>query len=136
MQGVGYLVIADRFSGWPHIVASLSGAEDFARALIIYFSTHACLSNSVRTVAQSSAPMRLPPCWNAGASDTTYPPSPTRPRTAEVAVKSMKRLLTLKMTKNGDISNEAAVAGLVQYRNTPDPQSGISLAEVVFGRPI
>ena len=29
MRGIGYLVIVDRFSGWPHIVASKSGAKGF-----------------------------------------------------------------------------------------------------------
>ena len=39
LRETGYLVIVDRFSGWSHIVASLSGARGFCRALLSYFST-------------------------------------------------------------------------------------------------
>ena len=38
-RGMGYLVIVDRFSGWPHIVASLSGVKGFKRALLQYFES-------------------------------------------------------------------------------------------------
>ena len=39
LRGTGYLVIVDRFSRWSRIVASLSGARCFRRALLSYFST-------------------------------------------------------------------------------------------------
>ena len=51
-------------------------------------------------------------------------------------MKSMKRLLTSKTDVNGTMDTEAVAAGLLQYRNTPDPCSGLSPAQVVFGRPI
>ena len=35
---------------------------------------------------------------------------------------------------NGDIDSEAYVRAILQFRNTPDSDSGLSPAEVVFGR--
>lgn len=37
--GIGYIVIVDRFSGWPHIVSSKLGAKGFITALLSYFAT-------------------------------------------------------------------------------------------------
>ena len=48
----------------------------------------------------------------------------------------MKRLLLDNVDDKGDIDTEVFVRAILQYRNTPDPDSGISPAEVVFGRPL
>ena len=53
---------------------------------------------------------------------------------AEVAVKSMKRLLTAHTDRQGGIDTEAVAAGLLQYRNTPDRETGMSSAQIVFGQ--
>ena len=55
---------------------------------------------------------------------------------AEVAVKSMKRLLQDIITVNGDLDSDAYTCAVLQYRNTPDPDNGISPAQILFGRPI
>ena len=51
-----------------------------------------------------------------------------------VAVKAMKRLLLDNVCPNGDVDSEAYVRALLQFRNTPDADSGLSPAVVVFGR--
>ena len=138
VRGVGYLVIVDRFSGWPHIVASLSGAKGFARALVAYFATFGVpeelsTDGGPEFIAKETA--ALLDRWGIRhrLSSAYHPSSNGR---AEVAVKSMKRLLTSKTDVNGGLDTEAVAAGLLQYRNTPDPSSGLSPAQVVFGRPI
>ena len=138
MRGVGYLVVVDRFSGWPHVVASLSGAKGFARALVAYFATFGVpeeLSTDGGPEFSATETAALLDRWGVKhrLSSAYHPSSNGR---AEVAVKSMKRLLTSKTDVNGGIDNEAVAAGLLQYRNTPDPTSGLSPAQVVFGRPI
>ena len=55
---------------------------------------------------------------------------------AEVAVKSMKRLLQDIITVNGDLDSDAYTRAVLQYCNTPDPDNGISPAQILFGRPI
>ena len=138
VRGVGYLIIVDRFSGWPHVVASLSGAHGFTRALVTYFSTFGVpdeLSTDGGPEFSAKETAVLLERWGIRhrLSSAYHPSSNGR---AEVAVKSMKRLLTSKTDNNGGLDTEAVAAGLLQYRNTPDPQSGLSPAQVVFGRPI
>ena len=139
VRGVGYLVIVDRFSGWPHIVASLSGAKGFARALVEYFSTFGVpdelSSDGGPEFSGKETAAALLVRWGVRhrLSSAYHPSSNGR---AEVAVKSMKRLSTSKTESNGGLDTEAVAAGLLQYRNTPDPSSGMSPAQVVFGRPI
>ena len=55
---------------------------------------------------------------------------------AEVAVKSMKRLLSDNVTASGDLNTDMFTRAILQFRNTPDPENGISPAEVIFGRPL
>ena len=55
---------------------------------------------------------------------------------AEVAVKSAKRMLRANVSPNGDLNNDSFLRALLQLRNTPDPDCGMSPAEVVFGRPL
>ena len=135
-RGTSYLVIVDRFSGWPHIVASRSGAAGFGRALVNYFASYGVpeeLSSDGGpefTAKETAALLRR---WGVHhrVSSAYHPRSNGR---AEVAVKSMKRLLTSHTTADGDLATEAVAAGLLTYRNTPDAETGLSPAQIVFGR--
>ena len=51
-----------------------------------------------------------------------------------MAVKAMKRLLTDNIGPNGELDTESYVRAILQFRNTPDPDSGLSPAQVLFGR--
>ena len=53
---------------------------------------------------------------------------------AEVGVKSMKRLLQCSSRADGALDEDSIVAGLLQYRNTPEPTTGMSPAIILFGR--
>ena len=55
---------------------------------------------------------------------------------AEIAVKSMKRLLQENVSLTGEISTEGYTRAMLQFRNTPDPINGKSPAQIVFGRPL
>ena len=136
MRGVGYLVVVDRFSGWPHLVASLSGAKGFAKAILNYFATFGApqeisTDGGPEFVAKETAALFQRWGVHHRLSSAYHPQSNGR---AEVAVKSMKRLLTAHTDSHGGIDTEAAAAGLLQYRNTPDPEIGLSPAQIVFGR--
>ena len=66
-------------------------------------------------------------------SSVAFPHSNCR---AEVAVKTVKRLITGSTGPNGTIDTDEFAAAMLQYRNTPDPETKMSPASVIFGRPI
>ena len=64
-------------------------------------------------------------------SSAHYPQSNGR---AEVAVKSAKRLLRDHRTPSGRLDMDAYMLAIMAQRNTPDPASGLSPAQIVYGR--
>ena len=53
---------------------------------------------------------------------------------AEVAVRITKRILEDNVGPNGSLDNDKVVRALLQLRNTPDRDCGLSAAEVLFSR--
>ena len=53
---------------------------------------------------------------------------------AEVAVRITKRLLEDHVGPDGSLDSDGLVVALLQLRNTPDRESNLSAAEVLFGR--
>lgn len=113
-----------------------SGAKGLITTLINYFATFGVpeeLSTDGGSEFTAKEIESLLERWGVRhrLSSAYHPQSNGR---AEVAVKSMKRLLTAHTDANGSPDMEAVTAGLLQYRNTPYPQTGMSPAQVVFGR--
>ena len=65
-------------------------------------------------------------------SSVAFPHSNCR---AEVGIKTIKRLITGNVGKDGAINVDAFQEAILQYRNTPDPTTKMSPAMCVFGRP-
>ena len=55
---------------------------------------------------------------------------------AETAVKSGKRLLLDNTKSDGSPDWDKVIQALMQHRNTPDSEYGLSPSQLVFGRPI
>ena len=53
---------------------------------------------------------------------------------SEVAVKSAKRLILDNLGINGSLNTDGLAKALLMHRNQTDPVSGLSPAEVIFGR--
>ena len=68
---------------------------------------------------------------NHDPSSAYFPQSNGR---AEVAVRITKRILEDNVGPNGSLDNDKVVRALLQLRNTPDRDCGLSAAEVLFGR--
>ena len=64
-------------------------------------------------------------------SSTYFPHSNLR---AETAVKSMKLLITANTSQKGTLDTDEFSAALMQYRNTPDRDTGLSPAQVLYAR--
>lgn len=143
LHGHHYLVIIDRLSNWPQVMKithnpTNAGAKGLIRAL-------------KRTFATFGVPNELssdggPEFTAAETTDFLYRwgvkhrlSSAYNPRSngrAEVAVKAMKRLLRDNITPSGEIDSENYTRAILQFRNTPDPNDGLSPSEIVFGRPL
>ena len=66
-------------------------------------------------------------------SSSYFPKSNLR---AETAVKSAKRIIMDSSKLDGSPDLDKISRGLMQHKNTPDTEFGISPAQMVFGRPI
>ena len=64
-------------------------------------------------------------------SSAEYPQSNAR---AEVGVKTAKRILMDNLGKDGSLNNDKITAALLQYKNTPLPDIGLSPAQILFHR--
>ena len=51
-------------------------------------------------------------------------------------MKTVKRIITNKTSPNGGLDTDGLQRVIVQYRNTPVPDTKLSPAQCIFGRPI
>ena len=66
-------------------------------------------------------------------SSVVFPHSNCR---VEIGVKTIKRLITGNIGKEGSLEVDNFQKAILQYRNTPDPTTKMSPAMFVFGRPV
>ena len=138
-NGKNYLIIVDRYSNWISIyLAGKEGAKSLVQELKRHFSTFgiseelACDGGSVYT---STVTQEFLKRWNVKMrlSSAYFPHSNQR---AEVAVKSAKRMLRENISGSGNLDTEKFLMALLTYRNTPDRDTGLSPAQVIFGHQI
>ena len=140
-EGFYYLVVADRLTGWPEIYRIRIGTDEAgARGLLVllkrYFGSFGVpveISTDGGPEFKAHQTQDFLSRWgiHCRMSSAYHPQSNGR---AEVAVKSMKRLLGESLDSNGSLDTEKFLQAILMYRNTPDPTCGISPAEMVFGR--
>ena len=134
-KGVSYLVIVDRYSGWPVIERAGNGATGLIDKLRSTFNNFGIpeelasdggpefsASTTSRYLREIGTQHRL--------SSVAFPHSNCR---AELGVKTIKRLLTDNVGPNGNLDNNAFNRALLQYKNTPDRDTKLSPAMCVFG---
>ena len=141
LSGHHYLVITDRLSGWPEVFKSppgspQSGAHGLISCLINYFACFGVpeeLSSDGGPEFTASATEDFLKRWNIRhrLSSSYLPQSNGR---AEVAVKSVKRLLRSNIDPSGSLNTEKFLKAMLQLRNTPDPDCRLSPAQIVFGQ--
>ena len=137
-QGHNYLVIVDRYSNWPIVERAEDGATGLIKTLRHTFATYGIpdeLSSDGGTEFVSHTTREFLCRWGVHhrLSSVAFPHSNCR---AEIGVKTIKRLISGNVGRDGAINIDAFQAAILQYRNTPDPTTKMSPAMCLFGRPV
>ena len=137
-HGHSYLVIIDRYSNWPIVERAEDGATGLVKTLRHTFATYGIpdeLSSDGGPEFVSNTTRQFLHQWGVHhlLSSVAFPHSNCR---AEVGVKTIKRLISGYVGKDGTIYIDAFQAAILQYRNTPDPTTRMSPAMCLFGRPV
>ena len=136
-NGVHYLTIVDRYSGWLSIFTL---AKDDSKHLITvlrnYFAQWGIpvnLTTDGATVYTSAELKEFLTRYGVThrVSAAYYPRGNKR---AEVGVKSSRRLIMDNISPRGSVDTDRLTRALLIHRNQTDPVSGLSPSEVIFGR--
>jgi len=140
-QGKSYLLTVDRFSNWPDLREATThspnaGADGLIKAnreLFATFGVPEQISSDGGTEYTSSAFQAFLKTWGVKhrLSSAYHPQSNGR---AEVTVKAMKRLLRDNVDRNGKLNTDTVTRAILQIRNTPESDSGLSPAQILLGR--
>ena len=136
--GKQYLVAVDRYSNWPMVERSANGSKGLITALkkiFITFGISEELTSDGGTEFTSHETRKFLNNWGVHhrMSSAYFPHSNTR---AEIGVKTIKRLIMDNSGSDGSLDTDKFQRAILQYRNTPDRDTGLSPAMCVFGRVI
>ena len=133
-----YLAVVDRFSGWLCVYFFKSGAnnrtlQNIFRELFTAYGTPEELSTDGGLQFVSNDFQHFLALWAVEhrLSSVAYPQSNGR---AEVAVKASKRIIGNNKSPDGSLNNDKVARAILQYRNTPLPDIGLSPAQILFHR--
>ena len=134
--GISYLVIVDRYSNWPLVWQATEGAKGLISALRSTFGNYGAPEEMASdggpefTASATTAFLRT---WGVHhrLSSVAFPHSNCR---AEVGVKTVKRLLSGNTGPSGTLDTDKFLRAILQYKNTPARDTGLSPAECVYGR--
>ena len=141
LEGFNYLVMADRYSGWMSIYAMGKGECDTDK-LISYLKSYFMSYGVAEEFSSDFGPQYKSTKFQKfleqygvhhRVSSAFFPHSNSR---AELAIKSAKRLLRDNVGAEGDLTNDRFLRAVLQYRNTPHPDTRLSPAQVIYGRQI
>ena len=137
-SGHHYLVAVDRYSNWPMVEENAEGFKGLIAALRRVFVTFGIaeeLSSDGGPEFMAGATETFLRNWGVQhrVSSVAHPHSNCR---AELGVKTVKRMLVSSTGPGGSLNTDAFQRAMLAYRNTPDPVSRVSPAEIIFGRRI
>ena len=136
-SGKSYLATVDRYSNW---LSLFQLAHDNSANVIKTFRELCCCWGVPKTITTDGASVFTSAemtdwlsRWGIQhrLSSSYYPRANKR---AEVAVKSTKRLIMDNLGPNGTLHTDKLARAILMHRNCPDPNTGLSPAQVIFGR--
>ena len=134
-----YLVVVDRYSGWPSVFHFKPG-QTTAPYLLSVLRNHFASFGVPEESSSDGGPQFEADAFKSflhqwgihfRLSSVGYAQSNG---CAEVGVKSMKRLLHNNISANGSLNNDKILRALLEYRNTPLPDVNLSPAQILFHR--
>ena len=137
-KGCNYTVVVDRYSGWPIVQHSRDGSSGLVECLREIFVPYGIadeLSSDGEPEFTAEATQQLLSKWGVHHRFSSVALAHSNGR-AELGVKTCKRMLMDNTGSNGEINLDKFQRGMLQYRNTPDRDTGLSPAQMIFGRPI
>ena len=141
LEGKSYLLTVYRFSNWPDLReaqahSSQSGAHGLIKANRELFATFGVPEE----LSSDGGPEYIAKdfedflkTWGIKHRQSSAYNSQSNGR-AEVTVKAMKRLLRDNIDHHGKLNTDAVTRAMLQLRNTPETDSGLSPAQVLLGR--
>ena len=133
-----YVVLVDRYSNWPMVFKADSGAEGLVKRLREAFVTFGIpeeLTSDGGPQFRAGKTQDFLTSWGVHhrISSVANPHANCR---AEVAVKTVKRMLMDNTGPTGSLDVDKFQRAMLIYRNSIDHETNSSPAMVLFGRPI
>ena len=137
IEGRYYLSMADRYSNWLSVFKlptdDSANLIQAVRDYIAYFGIPRVLSSDGASIFTSKETEDFCRRWGIKQRiSSSYHPSSNK--RAEVAVKSSKRMVQDNINADGSLNGDKFCRALLIHRNNPDPATGISPAQILFGR--
>ena len=137
-KGCNYMVVVDCYSGRPIVQQPRDGSLGLVKYLREIFVTYGIadeLSSDGGPEFTVEATKQLFSNWGVHHRLLSVALARSNGR-AELGFKTCKRMLMDKTGPNGEINLDKFQRGMLQYRNTPDRDTGLSPKQMVLGRPI
>ena len=140
-EGNSYFILVDRYSNWPSVYAA-NGEDKGAKELTKQLRIHMATFGVPDEIASDGGPQYTSEEYknlmkrygiHHRVSSVAFPHSNQK---AEGTVKNMKRLIRENTTAGGKLDTDKFLAAILMFRNTPDRDTNMSPAQVIFGRQV
>ena len=136
LAGHNFCLVVDRFSNWLQVYRGTGGSSNLISLLGDLFHSFGIpetltSDGGPQYIAEITKDFLIKLGVKHRISSVGFPHSNQK---AERSVGAAKRLLRDAVRPSGDINTATLVRGLLQLRNTPDQDTGLSPAQLLLGR--